>query len=99
MYEIKKAAITETPFPPPGDRVHHTGARSGSATSLSQGSLRPDAGLLAERTAAATQHQRHSESPVCLGQSRTGLLGHPWLTLVHFVRPEANTIQEKPNGP
>lgn len=43
---------------------------------MSQGGLRPYAGLLAEGTAAATQYQGHSEDAVHSDESHAGLPGH-----------------------
>lgn len=71
-----------------GYRMHHTRTRTGTATSLSQGSVRHHAGMLAEGTAAEVKHQRHPENSLCLGQSHTRLPGHPGLVCVGimFVR-------------
>lgn len=41
---------------PEGNRVHHARPGAGAASALSQGSVRHDVGLLAERAAATPQH-------------------------------------------
>lgn len=38
--------------------MYHPGARAAAAAFLSKGGVRPDAGLLAERTLHETEHQR-----------------------------------------
>lgn len=68
--------------------MHHARTRTGEATTLSQGSVRHHAGMLAEGTTAEVKHQRHPENSLCLGQSHTRLPGYPGLVFAWnvFVR-------------
>ena len=62
-----------------GDRVYNPGQGAAAPQDLSEGSVRPDAGLLAERAAHETQHQRNPLSAPQSGQSFTCIPGYTWL--------------------
>lgn len=62
-----------------GNRVHNPGPGAAAPEDLSERSIRPDAGLLAERAAHETQHQRNPLSAPQSGQSLTCIPGYTGL--------------------
>lgn len=63
-------------MPPAGDRVYNPGQSAAAPQDLPQRSVRPDAGLLAERAAYETQHQRDPRSAAQPGQGVTCIPGY-----------------------
>lgn len=62
--------------PPAGDRVYNPGQSAAAPEDLPQRGVRPDAGLLAERAAHETQHQRDPRSAAQSGQGLTCIPGY-----------------------
>lgn len=62
--------------PPVGDRVYNPGQSAAAPQDLPQGGVRPDAGLLAERAAHETQHQRDPRSAAQSSQGLTCIPGY-----------------------
>lgn len=59
--------------------MHHTGPGSAATSHLSEGGVRPDAGLLAERALHEAEHQGDLQHAPESGQSLSGVPGHPGL--------------------